>query len=184
LAAIELGEKIINAFETNENNIENILVIASKKCFIKRTKMASLINKIVKFSTIMSLNEGDELVSCILSSSNNTDDLIGVITTTGKGLMYPITQVSIVGKNASGVVNTKGAEDIAAIFIDSPKKNYLFIGGVQGCKMIKRDLIPIGKRTNNPKPLVNVLKVNSLQVLNAFMVNKDEEMIFLYDDNK
>jgi DNA gyrase/topoisomerase IV subunit A len=149
---LENGEKIISAFIYNE---DNILILASKNNLIKRTLHSSLsVLKSNSLSTIMGLEENDELVSCISFSKDeleNKNKLLGTITETGCVLLYPIESISIVGKNASGVRNLNTSESIVSVFVDEPNNDFLVTLSTQGAKKIAREKLPIGKRCGKPK---------------------------------
>jgi DNA gyrase/topoisomerase IV subunit A len=181
---LQADEHIINCFIYNEKDNENkVLVIASKKNMIKRTKLDDLsVSRLNKPSTIMKLDDNDEIIGCLLTIENNTsdsNDLIGTITKTGSVLLYPINQINIIGKNGSGVKNLNTAEDISSIFIDNPTNAFLVLGANQGAKKIKRELLPIGKRTGKPTPMIASYK---MEVMNGFEVNNTSTINILYDD--
>jgi DNA gyrase/topoisomerase IV subunit A len=145
---------------------------------IKRTMVKDLgISKITKISTVMNLDEGDAIVSCVISDT--TDDsaqMVGTITKYGIGLIYLSNQVSIVSRNAAGVrnISLKDNDSVAAIFVDDPKKEFILITCIQGMKRIRRETMPQGSRANVGKPLISQIKSNPIEVLNAFEVNMNE----------
>jgi topoisomerase-4 subunit A len=172
-------DKIIQAFNF-ANNLEDsrCLIIATRNGMIKRTLVRDLgISKLTKITTVMNLDEGDTIVSCVVSeNSNDQNEMIGVITKYGLGLFYPSNQISVISRTAAGVKNVslRDEDEVSAIFIDDPSREFILIACVQGMKRIRREQILIGKRTNQGKPLISQVKSNPIKVLNAFPVNMNE----------
>jgi topoisomerase-4 subunit A len=172
-------DKIIQAFNFANNLEDNrCLVIASRKGMIKRTLIKDLgISKLTKISTVMNLDEGDLVSSCVISNTiEDPNQMLGVITKYGMGLFYPTNQISIVSKNAAGVKNVSLRDDdeVSAIFIEDSKKEFVLIACIQGMKRIRREMISIGNRTNVGKSLISQIKSHPIEVLNAFQVNMNE----------
>jgi DNA gyrase/topoisomerase IV subunit A len=172
-------DKIIQAFNFS-NNLEDsrCLIIASRKNKIKRTLIKDLgISKLIKITTVMKLDAGDAVTSCVVcENSTDASQKIGVITKYGMGLFYPIDQVSIISRTAAGVKNVFLNEDdeVSAIFLDDPKREFILIGCKQGMKRIHRELITIGNRTNKGNRLISQVKSHPFEVLNAFPVNNND----------
>jgi topoisomerase-4 subunit A len=172
-------DKIIQAFNF-ANNIEDnrCLIIASRRGMIKRTLIKDLgVSKLTKILTVMNLDEGDSITSCVISeSADEPNQMLGVITKYGMGLFYPSNQISVVSRNAAGVKNVslREKDEVSAIFIDDPTREYILIVCVQGMKRIRREQIIQGKRNSVGKPLINQIKSNPIEVLNAFPVNMNE----------
>jgi DNA gyrase/topoisomerase IV subunit A len=135
---------------------------------IKRTKLEDLsISKSAKISTIMNLDKDDEVVSCFTMSPHEENANIFVVTHTGKGLIYPIKQVTVTGKNSAGVANT-GIKDETIVSIGlTNEKEYLCLVCNLGMKRIKFSEISVGNRTNSPKSLIATVKSNPIIVLTA-----------------
>jgi topoisomerase-4 subunit A len=172
-------DKIINAFNYDNNlDDERCLIIATKKGMIKRTLIKDLnITKFAKISTIMNLDEGDEIISCVISSnSTNENEMVGVITKLGMGVKYPTSQINVVGRGAAGVKNVslRDNDEVASIFIDDNKLDFVLIASNQGSKRIHRDQLPIGNRTNVGKSLISQIKSNPIMVISAFEVNMND----------
>ena len=172
-------DKIIATLNYDNNlDDERCLVIASKNGMIKRTLIKELnITKFAKISTIMNLDEGDEIVSCVITpTSTNENEMIGVITKLGMGLKYPSSQINVVGRAAAGVKNVslRDKDEVAAIFIDDSKLDFILIASNQGSKRIHRDQLQLGNRTNVGKSLISQIKSNPIIVINAFEVNMND----------
>jgi DNA gyrase/topoisomerase IV subunit A len=172
-------DKIITAFNF-ANNLEDsrCLIIASKQGMIKRTLIKDLgITKIIKSSTVMNLDKNDNVCSCVISDTiDDSEQKICTITKYGIGLMYLSNQISIVGRNASGVKNVtlKDNDEVSAIFIDDSSKEFILIACEQGMKRIRRDIVNNGSRGNVGKSLISQVKSNPIVVLNAFEVNMND----------
>jgi DNA gyrase/topoisomerase IV subunit A len=172
-------DKIIQAFNFANNLEDNrCLIIASRQGMIKRTLIKELgISKLTKISTVMNLDDGDSISSCVVSDTiDDPTQLLGVITKYGMGMFYLTNQINIVSRNASGVKNIslRDNDEVAAIFIDDPKREFVLIACIQGMKRIRRELIPPGNRTNVGKTLISQIKSNPIEVLNVFAVNMNE----------
>lgn len=180
-------DKIINAFNYDNNlDDQRCLTIATKKGMIKRTLIKDLnVTKFAKISTIMNLDEGDEAISCVISpTSTNENELVGVITKYGMGVKYPTSQINVVGRGAAGVKNVSLREDdeVAAIFIDDIKLDFVLISSNQGSKRIHRDQLSMGNRTNVGKSLISQIKSNPIIVINAFEVNMNDQINHVSSD--
>jgi topoisomerase-4 subunit A len=180
-------DKIINALNYDNNlDDERCLIIATKKGMIKRTLVKDLnVTKFAKISTIMNLDEGDEICSCVISStSTNENEMIGVITKYGMGVKYPTNQINVVGRNAAGVKNVslKDNDEVSAIFIDDTTIDFVLIACNQGSKRIYRDQLPLGNRTNVGKSLISQIKSNPITVINAFEVKMNDLMNHVNSD--
>jgi DNA gyrase/topoisomerase IV subunit A len=172
-------DKIIQAFNF-ANNLEDkrCLIIATKKGIIKRTLIKDLgISKLTKIATVIKLDEGDLISSCVISDSiDNPNELIGVVSKYGMGLFYPSNQISVVSRNAAGVKNItlRDEDEVSAIFIDDVRREFILLGCIQGMKRIRRDAMVHGNRTNVGKSLISQIKSNPIEVLNVFEVNMNE----------
>jgi topoisomerase-4 subunit A len=172
-------DKIIQAFNF-ANNLEDsrCLIIASRKGMIKRTLIKDLgISKLTKISTVMNLDEGDLIASCVISEKvDDANEMLGVVTKYGMSLFYPSNQISVVSRNAAGVKNVSLRDDdeVSAIFVDDQTREFVLLACMQGMKRIRRELIIIGNRTNQGKSSISQIKSNPIKVLNAFPVNMNE----------
>jgi topoisomerase-4 subunit A len=162
-----------------------MLIIASKKCMVKRTTIEDLgISKLTKSSMVMKLEENDAVVSAQIINQNDEDKNVCVITTTGRGIKYPLSQISVVGKNAAGVKNTGADEDIAALFVDHQNKEFACIAANQGFKRLKINDISLGARTNSPKFILSQIKSNPIVVINAFAVSQSDLISYVDATNQ
>jgi DNA gyrase/topoisomerase IV subunit A len=151
---------------------------------IKRTLVKDLgISKLTKITKVMKLSNDDKVVSCLITSDQNAN--VGVVSELGKIIIYPSDQISIIGKDGSGVKNTNlEDENIASIFLNNTSKDYLLIVSKQGMKRIKKETLPLGNRTNSPKSFVSQVKNNPIIIKNAFEINQNDMINCLEENGK
>lgn len=179
--------KIVNAFSFNNVEDQRTLIIATKKGMIKRTLVKDLgVTKITKSSTIMPLDDGDEIVSCVIDEQNNESNYIGVVTKHGIAVRYPVNQVSIVSRNAAGVksIGLKDNDEVAAVFLQDARKDFVLIASQQGMKRIRYDAITIGSRPNVGKPILAQIKSSPIIVLSVFPVNMNDTINVITEEKK
>jgi DNA gyrase/topoisomerase IV subunit A len=179
---LESNEKILLAFNYKNIGDARILTIASKKGVIKRTNVKDLeISKVSKISTVMKLSDDDDVVSVILNNPDDNQNVL-VITRQGNGILYPISQISIIGKNGAGVrnLNLKDGDEIKGISYDN-KKRYIYILTSKGVKKIPASDVYIGNRTNQPKSLFAQKK--DVTVI-EFIIANGNENVFILSENK
>jgi topoisomerase-4 subunit A len=188
IISLENDEKIIAAFNY-ANNVEDerVLVLASAKGSIKRTFVKDLdISKLTKATVVMKLSSDDLLVSCDIIEKNDETDKLCVFTNEGNGIIYPINQVSIVGKNAAGVKNLslKNNEKIVSVFSikENSDKQFVALFCSQGAKRIKISEIYVGNRTNQAKSLIAQVKNNPYVVLNALLIDQSDYVSVIDSD--
>jgi len=181
------NDKIIAAYNyDNSINDTDCLIVATKNGLIKRTLIKDLaISKSIKLTSYINLNDKDEVVSCLKSSTNEQNKNVGVITKNGMALMFPINQISLVSKNAAGVksINLKDQDSVATIFIDEPESDLIFIGCQQGFKRIKKTEINVGMRANVGRMILSQIKSNPLVVIDAFNIKANDTIIYLAANN-
>jgi topoisomerase-4 subunit A len=157
------------------------LIIATKNNMIKRTNIEDIISsRVNKISIMMKLQDNDEVINVIedFTTAEENNNIV-VVTNKGNAITYPINQISIVGKSASGVKNINTNEKIAAIALAN--KELLVVGTTSGYKVIYTNNISLGKRVGKPKQF---LLLNSAEVINAFGILTNEQFVVLYNNNK
>lgn len=101
------------------------LVMVTKLGTIKRTEADSFVKIRSTGIRAVTLNDGDELVFCALSSGS---DSIVLATRNGKGIRFVETEVRAMGRNAAGVrgIRLVGADVVVGMQVVSEDKDILF----------------------------------------------------------
>lgn len=183
-------EKIICAFNYDNNvNDQRCLILASKKGQIKRTLIKSLnVAKNIKSSTIMNLDEGDELVSALILNSQNTNVDIGIINSTGIGYKFNVNLVSVLSPKASGVKSMNLAKDefVAGIVIVNDNSNLqesILMIAANGMKRIHYADLPASNRPSVGKSLLLQTKSNPVIIKNIYSTRATDMIQYVDDEH-
>jgi DNA gyrase subunit A len=116
------GEKITNILtitKEQEKDKGGFLVFATKKGIVKKTSLDNFNN--VRSSGIIAigLKEDDQLVSVVLSTSD--DDKVVISANNGKTVIFDRTQLSALGRTAMGVkgIRLKGKDEVISMELSS-----------------------------------------------------------------
>jgi DNA gyrase/topoisomerase IV subunit A len=147
---------------------------------IKRTNVSEIITtRANKAFTIIKLQDNDEVVSVRVDDTADEDNtLLAVITKNGFTLSYPINQISVVGRNASGVKNISTDDEIVGVTVLN--KEYVVVGTNNGYKILNSSFITVGKRVGKPKQLL----LNGHSVINIFSISENEKFVSLLPNGK
>ena len=169
---ISPDEKIIFGFNySNLLNDPRGLVLLTKNGSIKKTDIPSLnITRIIKSSTVMSLDEGDELAYCILLPNVNMDAQLALVASDGKAYKCNLSEISCLGRNAAGVKAMKLDDDqkMGGMFIAEDPNGSALLCAYNGMKRIRYDEIPESKRPSRGVSILGNTKTNPTAVFNAF----------------
>ena len=182
------NEKVIYAFNyDNKLSDKRLICLVTKNNKIKMVKLNSLnINKNIKSSTIMSLDQNDELVSAFIFDKEDSNNKIGIVTEQGLGLVYSSQKVPILSSNASGVkaLNIKTDDHIAGIFDANNQDKYVLISCFNGFKRLKISEFPFGNRSNVGKQVTLSSSSDNKKVKYISLINKNNQISFVDTDKK
>ncbi|MCF0227547.1 MAG: hypothetical protein HUJ52_01870, partial [Malacoplasma sp.] len=165
-------EKIIFGFNyANLLNDPRGLVLLTKNGYIKKTDIPSLnISRIIKSSTVMNLDEGDELAYCILLPNVNMDAQLALVSNGGNAYKCNLNEISCLGKNASGVKAMKLDADqkMGGMFVAEDPNGSALLCAYNGMKRIRYDEIPSSKRPSKGVSILGNTKTNPTTLFNAY----------------
>jgi len=101
------GEHVVKLLSTRELS-DKYLVMLTKKGTIKRTEASAFAKVRSTGIRALTLNEGDELVFCSLSTGSDT---IIIATSKGQGIRFNETEIRAMGRQAAGVIGIRVKED-------------------------------------------------------------------------
>lgn len=107
MLSLTAGEYIVKLLCTRDLE-ETFLVMLTKQGIIKRTDSSSFVKIRSTGIRALTLNEGDELVFCAVSSGKDT---IVIATAHGQGIRFKEEEVRSMGRNAAGVMGIRLYED-------------------------------------------------------------------------
>jgi len=183
LLALDENEYFINAFNYKNDENNSKIVLASHNNKIKCIELKEVaISKVIKFSTIFPLEEGDYLVSAF----ENTDENLNIISVSenGKAAIYPFNQIPFVGKGASGARNLslEEGDHIAESLLDKDGK-YLILLGTEGIKKIDKNLIRVSKRGGKTNEIMANTKENRFKITNSILSYNSDLIYCLTTEN-
>lgn len=124
LLPLQPNEKVVKLLCTRDMT-NKFVVMVTKSGTIKRTDAESFSNIRSTGIRALTLNEGDELVSCGLSGG---DDSIILATLCGQGIHFKETEVRSMGRQAAGVIGIRLKKDdlVVGMEIVAPHGEVLF----------------------------------------------------------
>lgn len=111
LLPLQPEEKVVKLLCTRDMT-SKFVVMVTKQGTIKRTDAESFSNIRSTGIRALTLNEGDELVSCGLSTGN---DSIILATNSGQGIHFKETEVRSMGRQAAGVIGIRLKKDDSVV---------------------------------------------------------------------
>ena len=126
LLQLDAGEKVSSVFPISDFNDDTMLVIATKKGFIKKTPVGAFKNIRQSGLIAIGLREDDELIGVLVTSG--TDNLI-VGTAQGMSVMFSEEDVRDMGRTAMGVKSAtlRSGDSVVGIGIVRPESEVLVI---------------------------------------------------------
>ncbi len=107
LLPLQPGETVVKLLCTRDMENKNIVML-TKQGIIKRTDAQAFAKIRSTGIRALTLNEGDELVFCAMSSGN---DSIIIATAKGQGIQFKETEVRQMGRQAAGVIGIRFKKD-------------------------------------------------------------------------
>lgn len=186
LVTIDSSEKVITAFRINNNSyLKTEIVVATKYSQIKRFYIEELaISKNAKSSIYIGLRNNDEVVSAFVVYDYHKE--IFTFTSSGYAIRYPITDIPIVGRNASGVknINLKNNDYVVASFANDINENFIFLVSNRGGKRIHYEDVILTNRATIGKRTLSQVDSNPYIINSAFMVGGRQLILLLTESGK
>ncbi|WEK83194.1 MAG: DNA topoisomerase IV subunit A [Mycoplasma sp.] len=185
IVSIAPNEKIIAVFNFPNNvNDKRVLLIATKQGKIKRVSVGSLnITNICKSSTCMKLDDNDTVVSCLILPDEATNYQIACFSKNGNGYIYSLNEVSLLGKNASGIkaMNLANNDSLLGVTLVNPEQKLLIVGD-NGMKRLDFNELPTLKRPSLGKSIFANTKSNRAELLSVYSVNSTDMIQYVNQD--
>ncbi|MBO8166212.1 MAG: DNA gyrase subunit A [Thermotogae bacterium] len=178
---IDPDETVQAVLSARKENLEGkALVITTKKGKIKRTPFAAFANSRISGIKAITLNEGDKVVSAMISE--HEDDTVLISTALGMVIRFPVTQIRSMGRSAAGVIGIKLRGNdmvVSSSIVAANDQRYLFTATEWG----------VGKRTplSEYRPqnrggmgLKNLYGIDRIgKVIDALVVTDEDELIVI-----
>jgi DNA gyrase subunit A len=120
LLQLEAGEKVSEVFPISEFNEDAMLVIATKKGFIKKTSVSAFKNIRLTGLIAIGLREDDELIE-VLETSGSDELIVG--TQRGMSVKFAESDVREMGRTAMGVKSVTLREGDSVVAVDIVREN-------------------------------------------------------------
>lgn len=177
---LENNEEIISILSGSLEDMDNNLMMLTKKGLIKRFSLTDL-NSRRKFTKVISFVDDDSLADCCIV---NDESEIIIVTSNGKALKIPVKNIRCSGKLAKGVKGIKLTENATAISlmeINDTVNTLLIVSSKGMSKRVSNDLLTahgrgtagvcIFKENDKSGSLVSVISI------------KDNDTIFIVTEN-
>lgn len=176
---LQEGERVVKLLCARDFE-EKYLVLVTKKGVVKRTEAQAFTKVRSTGVRVITLNEGDELVYCALSTGDNS---IVIATAHGNGIRFDENEVRSMGRQAAGVrgIRLRGDDVVVGMEVVSDDRSILFATErgygkrvrVSDFRVAHRGgmgvrTIPATKRNGNVIGLVIVDDMASLLLIDAF----------------
>ena len=156
---------VIRESDIQEHSDSNI-VFVTKKGYGKKTSLSEFV-KIKDFTSTITLDEGDELVSAI--PSLDSDDFI-VYTNFGDGIRLSTKDFKLYKKAAKGLslISLRTNEEVIGIdILNADMKHILYVTSSGRLKLTEMKYFPVMKRRDEPLSLIALEKGESLLGING-----------------
>ncbi|AKI96488.1 DNA gyrase subunit A [Kosmotoga pacifica] len=178
---IDPDETVQAILTARKENIEGkYLIITTRKGKIKRTPFEAFANSRISGIKAITLNEGDKVVSAMISESE--DDTVLISTALGMVIRFPVSQIRPMGRSAAGVIGIRLRRDdmvVSSSVVAANDQRYLFTATEWG----------VGKRTplTEYRPqnrggmgLKNLYAIDRIgRVIDALVVTDEDELIVI-----
>lgn len=139
------SDRIVALLPVEELDADRYLVFLSKKGLIKRTALREFSNPRVGGIKGAGVNKGDEIFDVTLSGE---DSEVMLVTSGGRAIRFPESDVSVVGRTARGVkgVDLKGEDTVVGMVVVRPNTTVLTIAEDGVGKRTPVEDFPLQKR--------------------------------------
>ena len=178
--SIHPDDNVINSFIVTDKNQENEVVLYTRLGMVKRTKISDfIVTRYSKTYTSMKLKDKDSIISAELINNKTI-----IVTKTGYYLNYDINEIPVTGTKSSGVkgINLKDDEVISGLTYNDQDEYLTLITNKNTGKRIKLSELNNLSRAKRGSTLIKKVKSTNYEILNAFITNKNDNIIFVSDE--
>ena len=175
IISVKSDESIIDCFPIYDFEEDKYVTIFTKDGMVKKTKLNEFkVQRFAKPITAIKLKDNDTVVS--VDISNN--DLITIITKSGYGVSYKVSEVPSSGLKTSGVKAITLKNDIVVSgHIYNKDMEYLtLVTDKSSAKRIKISEIELTSRAKKGVQVVRDVKTNPYYIIKSFIVNYKETL--------
>ncbi len=193
IVTIDTDEKIVNLFVIENFKNELYFLITTREGLVKRTKINEF--EVVRYSKKIKatkIKNTDSVVS--VDIGNDTENIL-VVSTLGKAMIYPVSEINEFGTNASGVIcaritaKNKEHENILGCKYLKKTSDALILTTSGNIIRINSDYIEHSKRTRTLNSIINKSKSESKFFVDFIVVDKADlknnaEIMIISDEDK
>jgi len=184
LIKVESDEKIVQCIAVRHFRDDLCIVMASKSGQVKRTLLKDFeVTRYSKAIKCFNLKGEDELMTAHLSHSNQA---LFFISQDGYANFYNEDYISIQGLKAGGIkgISLKGDSQLVSMVpLDAiTRKSLLLCADKGGIKQLRVSDIPVTNRAVKGISMFKQVKSNPQQMIGAFVLDKEDELILNIDD--
>ena len=179
---IHPDDNVIKSFVINDANKNDEIVLYTKLGMVKRTKLSDfIVSRYSKTYTSMKLKPNDSIVSAAIYEEKNI-----LVTKSGYYLNYNTKEIPISGVKSSGVkgINLKDDELINGITYRITDEYLTIITNKNTVKRVKLNELNNLSRAKRGSSLIKKVKSTNYEILNAFVTNKNDEVLLVGDEIK
>ena len=161
-------EVVVNAMPVYDFDANLYITSFTKNGMVKRTKLNEFkVSRYSKAVNMMKLKDGDSVINVTWSVDNN----VLVVTKKGYGLWYKVSEISVVGINASGVksINLRDDEVVSACLFNESSDFITILTDKGTGKRLRFNEIDMGTRGNRGLMFMKEIKSNPSRVVNAYV---------------
>ncbi len=177
-ASFDVDENVIDVIAVGDFSLAINLALVSSDGRIKRTKLSDFeVQRTSKPLVAFNLDVKTKLVA--VRPTNGFNQII-IITSTGRAVKYPETQIPLYGPRSNGVKGIVIVDDseVSALAVVNPEDTVGLISKRGGAKRIKVSSIFAATRTTQGKSLYRELKGNPHVVIDAQVVLPETKFEF------
>ena len=179
--SLEPNDKIIKAFVIKSFRDDIYLVLASKKCMIKRIKVSSLpVSRYNRPIRAMKLLNSDEVVGVVQTSGNSN---VLVLANNGLATLYNENLITVTGTSSSGVKagSFKGGEvaSLLAFEQNDSNKKVILLTDVGHLRIFSTSNIEESERLSKATTLFKTFKNDPNKLVFAYKV-EDKDTIYTF----
>ena len=175
IISVKSDESIIDCFPIYDFEEDKYVTIFTKDGMVKKTKLNEFkVQRFAKPITAIKLKDNDTVVS--VDISNN--DLITIITKSGYGVSYKVSEVPSSGLKTSGVkaITLKNDTVVSGHIYNKDMEYLTLVTDKSSAKRIKISEIELTSRAKKGVQVVRDVKTNPYYIIKSFIVNYKETL--------
>lgn len=185
LIQLQDNEKVLTLIDSGSFNNYNYITFITRDGLIKRSRTSDYNLRAKKGQVAIKLKEEDSLVNVFLSSTGN--DMIMIGSNSGRYVFYPISEITVTGRNSSGVKAIKLERKEFVISATMVKENISYSGVLTITTEGRGKISPLSEYSETSRAVKGnlVQKVDTEEKLALiYAVPESQDKIHIIADNK